>query len=85
MRFPSALKRELPQWVGDGLLEQRQADHQHAGHRARLEGNVESATEALLGGMGGAHIGPHRNIHADESGYAGQYRAEDKPDGDRDA
>ena len=26
MRFPSALNRELPQWVGDGLLEQSQAD-----------------------------------------------------------
>ncbi len=40
--------------------EQGEARHQHAGHRARLEGEVEALPQALLRRHGGAHVGADR-------------------------
>ena len=46
--------------VVDGDAEQRQADDEHAGDGARLEGDVETTTQAQrTRGLGGAHVGTH--------------------------
>ena len=61
--------------------QQAQADHQHAGDRAALEGDVERRADALGGGLRGAHVGAHRDVHADEAAGARQHRAEHEADG----
>src|SRR5919205_166247 len=62
--------------VVEGDAQQREAGDQHPGHRARLEGHVEAAAERGRGGLGGAHVGPHRDVHADEAGRARQHGAD---------
>ena len=61
--------------------EQRQSGHQHAGDGAGAEGGGEAFLEAAAGGLGGADVGPHRNIHADEAGGARQDRTDQESDG----
>ena len=63
-----------------GDAEKREAGHQEAGHRARAEGDVETAGERFRRRLRRAHVGAHRNVHADEAGGAGQ----DGPDGEAD-
>ena len=60
--------------------EERQAGDQKAGHRAGLEGEVETAGERLGGGLRDADIGPHRDVHADESGRARKHGADGEAD-----
>ena len=55
-----------------GDAEQRQADDQQAGDRAALEGDVERRRNAAAGGLGDAGVGPHREVHPDEAGRAGE-------------
>ena len=61
--------------------QQGEARHQHAGDRARLEGEVEALRQALLRRHRGAHVGAHRHVHADEAGRARQHRADQEADG----
>ena len=63
--------------------EQREAGDQKAGHRARTEGDVEAAGERLGRRLRRAHVGPHRDVHADEAGRARQDRADGEARGDR--
>ena len=65
----------------DADAEQAQADDQHAGDRAALEGDVERRADALGGGLRGAHVGAHRDVHADEAAGAREHRAEHEADG----
>ena len=64
----------------DADAEQAEPDHQHAGDRAALEGDVERRADALRGGLRGAHVGAHRDVHADEAAGARQHRAEHEAD-----
>ena len=67
-----------PEVAGDP--EQRQADDQQAGDRAALEGDVERRRHAAAGGLGDARVGPHRDVHADEAGGAGEDGADHEAD-----
>ena len=67
--------------VIDRDAEQREAGHQQAGDRARLEGDVEAAGQRFRRRLRGAHIGAHGDVHADEAGGAGQQRAEQEAEG----
>ncbi len=69
----------------DGDAEQRQARHQHAGDGAGLEGEFKSAGQRRGRGLRGAHIGAHRDVHADEAGSARQHRADQEADRDQHA
>ena len=62
--------------------EQAEADDQQAGDGARPESDAERLLHAFPGGSRRAHIGAHRNIHADITGEARQHRADDKADRD---
>ena len=64
-----------------GDAEQAEADDQHAGDRAALEGDRECRGDAAPGGFGRTHVGPHRDVHADEAGGAGENRADQEADG----
>jgi hypothetical protein len=66
----------------EGDAEQREARDQHAGDGAGLEGEFEAAGQRRGRGLRGAHIGAHRDVHADEAGRARQHRA-DQEAGDR--
>ena len=65
-----------------GDAEQAEADHQHAGDGAGLEGDVEAGGKPLLGRLGGADIGAHRDVHADIARRGGQHGADDEADRD---
>ena len=65
--------------------EQREAGHQHAGDGAGPEGELKAAGERADRGLRGAHIGAHRDVHADEAGGARQDGADRKADGDQPA
>ena len=65
-----------------GDAEQRHAGDQHARHRARLEGDVEAARQRVRCGLRRAHVGAHRDVHADVAGEARQHGADEKADGD---
>ena len=69
------------QVVVDGDAEQCQADDQQTGHRAAAEGDFERRAEALLGGLGGAHVDAHADHHADEAGRRRQAGAHDEAHG----
>jgi hypothetical protein len=64
----------------DRYPEQRQAGDQKPGDGARHEGNRQPLAQRLGGGLGGADIGAHRDVHADEAGRTRQDRADEKPD-----
>ncbi len=77
------LPREHEVIAGDA--QQAEADHQHAGHRAGAERDVQAGGEAPLGCLRGADIGAHRDIHADIAGRGRQHGTDDEADGDVDA
>ena len=66
--------------VIDGDAEQCEAGDQHAGDRAGLEGEFQSAGERRDRSLCGADIRAHRDIHADEAGHARQNRADRESD-----
>ena len=70
---------QIPEEAADA--EQAEADDQHAGDRAALEGDVERRADALGGGLRGAHVGAHRDVHADEAAGAGEHGAEHEAGG----
>ena len=47
--------------------EQREARDQKAGDGAGAERKLEAARERTDGGLGGPHVGPNRDVHADEA------------------
>ncbi len=63
-----------------GDAEQRQADDQQTGDRAALEGDVESRRDAAASRLGDAGVGPHREVHADETGSAREDTADHEAD-----
>ncbi len=75
-------KRPCQHPVIDSDAEQRETGDKHAGHSPRLEGNVEAGAKRMRSGLGGADIGAHRDVHADEAGGARQNRADQEPDRD---
>ena len=60
---------------------QGQAGHDHAGHRAALEGHGQTGRQAFFGGFGRTHVGDNRHAHADVAGHKGGHRADQKADG----
>ena len=60
--------------------EQRQADDEHAGDGAAAERGLQRRRDAAAGGLGDAGVGPHRDVHADEAGRAGQDAADQEAD-----
>ena len=67
-----AVADQEPEEPGDA--QQAQAHHQHAGDGAAAEGHVQRRADALGGGLRGAHVGAHRDVHADEAAGARQAR-----------
>ena len=63
-----------------GDAEQTEADHQHAGDRAGLEGDVEAGGQPVPRRLRGAHVGADRDVHADIAGGRRQHRADDEAD-----
>ena len=63
-----------------GDAEKREAGDKQTGHRARAEGDVEAAGERFRRRLRGAHVGAHRDVHADEAGRAGQDGADREAD-----
>ena len=53
-----------------GDADQAEADDQHAGDGAAAERDCERRIEADAGGLRRAHVGAHRDVHADEAGEA---------------
>ena len=80
---PSHVAAEHEVIAGDA--QQAEADHQHAGDRAGAEGDIQAGGKATLGGLRGADIGAHRDVHADIAGRGRQHGADDEADGDVDA
>jgi hypothetical protein len=64
-----------------GDAEQTETHHQQAGDGAAAEGDLQRRVEAGVSGLGGAHVGAHRDVHADVAGGAGQHRADDEAAG----
>ncbi len=69
--------------VVDRDAEKRETGHQHAGDGAGLEGNVETACQTFGRCLCGAHVGAHRDMHADEPGRPRKHGADQEADGGR--
>ena len=76
----SVLPVRTQEAVVAGDAEQRQADHQQAGDRAALEGDVERRRNAAAGRLGDPGVGPYREVHPDEAGRAGEEAADHEAD-----
>ena len=61
-----------------GDPDQGQADDQQTGDRAAFEGDVERRRHPAARRLGDAAVGPHRDVHPDEAGSAGEDRADDE-------
>ena len=68
-----------------GDAQQRQTGDQQAGDRAALEGDLERARDAVASALRYTGVRPHRHVHADEAGRAGEGAADQEADGDQDA
>ena len=67
----------------DRDAQEREASNQQPGDGAGLEGQLKPAGERADGGLCGADVGAHRNVHADEAGQARQHRADQEADRDQ--
>ena len=65
-----------------GDAEQAERHDQQTGHRARPKRDVEPAREAASCRLGGAHVGPDRDVHADVAGRAREQGADQKAEAD---
>ena len=63
-----------------GDAEKREAGNEKPGHRAGAKGDVEAAGERFRRRLRGAHVGAHRDVHADEAGGARQDCADGEAD-----
>ena len=61
--------------------QQAQADDQHACDGAALEGHVQCRANAVRRGLGRAHVGTHRDVHADEAASPREDGPHDKANG----
>ncbi len=68
-----------------GNAEQAEADHQKAGDGAALEGDLQRVVQADARRLGGAHVGAHRDVHADDAAGARKDRADEEAPGRRPA
>jgi hypothetical protein len=64
-----------------GHAEQTQSHYQEAGDGAAAEGHVEGSVEALMRRFRGADVGAHGDVHADETGRAGEDGTNGETDG----
>jgi len=90
--FHTGASTEVPfqHRVVTGNSQQTEANHQHAGDSAALEGNIERFVETDSCGLGRAHVGANRDVHADIAGSTRKHgtdnesnrrgRAEENPD-----
>ena len=60
----------------EGDAEKREAGDQKPGNGAGLERELEAVGERADRGLGGADIGAHRDVHADEAGGTREHRAD---------
>ena len=67
--------------VKTGHTQQTQAHHQHAGDGTSPKRHVQRRANAFGGGLGRAHVGFDRHIHADEAARARKHRADHETDG----
>ena len=74
----AAVRRLQEIEVVAGHAEQPQADHQDAGDGAAAEGHGQCRVQAGAGRLRGAQVGPHRHVHADVAGGAGEQRADEE-------
>ena len=58
--------------VVTGNTEQGQADNQHTGNGAALEGDIQCRGNAVTCRLGGTRVGAHGYVHADKAGQAGE-------------
>ena len=72
-------RHEVPGEAGDA--EEAEADDEHAGDGAAAEGDGERRGHAAGGGLGGADVGAHRDVHPDEAAGAREHRAQHEADG----
>ena len=64
---------------------ERQPGHQEPGDGAGAEGELKPAGERTDGGLRGAHIGAHGNVHANKAGRTREDRSDGKADRDQPA
>ncbi len=79
----AALPGRLQQPEVAGNAEQPEAHHQQAGDRAAAKRHRERLVQPLARGLGGAHVGAHRHVHADDPGQPGQDRPDREAPGGR--
>ena len=78
-RFAQAVRRGRNQHeVEAGYAQQPQAYHQHAGDCAAPESDVQGFVQTLACSLRRAHVGAHRNVHADVACQAGEHRADEE-------
>ena len=61
--------------------EHAETDHTHAHHRTTGKGHAETLAQTFARGVGGAHIGFGRHLHADVTRQRGAKRAHDEGNG----
>ena len=54
--------------IETGDTDQAQADDQHSRDGAAAKGDLHGGIDAIIGGLASAHVGTHRDIHADVAG-----------------
>ena len=64
--------------VKTGYADKAQANHEHSRDGATLKSDSQRRINSSTGGLGGADIGPHIDIHADKSGRTGENRTNRK-------
>ncbi len=69
----------------DGHPEERETGDQKSGDGPGFEREFKAGSERRDRRLGGAHVGAHRDVHADEAGGARQDRADRKPHCDQPA
>ena len=66
--------------VEAGDPEQAQADHQQAGDGAAAEGDLQGRVDTMVGGLRGADVGTHRDVHADVAGDTREHGTDQEAD-----
>ena len=64
-----------------GHANQAETDHQHAGHRAALEGDIKRRRDTAARSFGCTDIGANRNIHANKTRRTREHRANQETEG----
>ena len=77
----SPTHRRLEEGVVASHPEQAEADDQHAGDGATLEGHGQCRRYAATRRFGCPHVGTDRNVHADETGRPGEDGADQEAEG----